>query len=79
MAMVMMRCPVTGRRAFTGIEIDAGSVNFIPPVNARFKCPRCGRTHMWSILEAELVAGGVDETEEIPAEWSSRLRRIGSR
>ena len=57
MAMVMIRCPATGAPAFTGIETDASCVNFIPPINARLKCPCCGETHVWSILDAELTAG----------------------
>jgi hypothetical protein len=79
MAMVVIRCPVTGRPAFTGIETDAGSVNFIPPVNARLKCPCCGDTHVWSILEAELVTGEADGTNDMPAEWASRLAKIDAR
>ena len=76
MAKVMIRCPVTGRLAFTGIETDPGSANFIPPINARVKCPQCGGTHLWSILEAELLAREGEELEEIPADLRSRLGRI---
>lgn len=76
MAMVMIRCPATGHPAFTGIEMDASSVNFVPPINARLKCPRCGETHIWSILDAELVAGQVDGTDEMPPEWTARLAKL---
>lgn len=76
MVMVMIRCPVTGRPAFTGIETDAGSVNFIPPINARLKCPRCGETHVWSILDAELTTGEVDGLDAVPLAWRSRLARL---
>jgi hypothetical protein len=79
MAMVMIRCPATGRPAFTGIETDASSVNFIPPINAPLKCPRCGKTHMWSILDAELAVGELDGADEIPPELKSRLARIRDR
>jgi hypothetical protein len=77
MAMVMIRCPATGRQVFTGIETDATSVNFIPPINARLKCPRCGDTHVWSILDAELVVGEFDCADEVPSDLKSRLAKLG--
>jgi hypothetical protein len=77
-AMVMIRCPATGHQAFTGIETSASSINLIPPVNARLSCPCCGDTHVWSILDAELVAGGFDSADDIPAEWQARLTKLES-
>ena len=77
MAMVMIRCPATGRQVFTGIETNAASVNLIPPVNTRLNCPSCGDTHVWSILDAELVVGESEDVDEIPAEWRARLAKLG--
>ena len=77
MAMVMIRCPKTGRLVFTGIETDVGSVNFIPPVNTQLKCTRCGDTHVWSILDAELVCGHLETVNELPREWKARLAKLG--
>ena len=77
MAMVMIRCPATGRQVFTGIETNAASVNLIPPVNTRLNCPSCGDTHVWSILDAELVVGESEDVDEIPAEWRDRLAKLG--
>jgi hypothetical protein len=57
MGMLMITCPATGKPAFTGIQTDAASLTLIPPINARLACPRCGHTHVWSILDAELVNG----------------------
>jgi hypothetical protein len=57
MSMVMIRCPLIGCQVFTGIEIHPESVPLIPPINARLTCPRCGQTHIWSILDANLVPG----------------------
>ncbi|MFL5091446.1 MAG: hypothetical protein ACJ8D7_13860 [Xanthobacteraceae bacterium] len=76
MAMVMIRCPATGRPAFTGIETDASCVNFIPPINTRLKCPCCGDTHVWSILDAELTASDENGLDGILPEWTSRLRKL---
>jgi len=76
MAMVMIRCPVTGLPAFTGIETDASCVNFIPPINTRLKCPCCGETHVWSILDAELAAGEPEAADGIRPEWMARLKKL---
>jgi hypothetical protein len=78
MAMVMIRCPATGRQAFTGIETSATSVNLIPPINSRLTCPCCGDTHVWSILDAELVVGEFESTDEMPVEWQARLAKLES-
>jgi len=76
MAMVIIRCPASGRQVFTGIETSAASLNLIPPVNTRLTCPACGDTHVWSILDAELVMGEVDCADDIPPEWASRLAKL---
>ena len=76
MAMLMIRCPATGRQAFTGIETSAASLMLIPPINARLKCPCCGDTHVWSILDAELVVSELESVNDIPAEWQARLAKL---
>ena len=80
MAMVVIRCPATGRQVFTGIETSAASVNLIPPINTRLTCPSCGDTHVWSILDAELVVGELEAADEmLPPEWTLRLAKLGGR
>ena len=76
MAMVMIRCAASGRQVFTGIETSAASVNLIPPINARLTCPACGGTHVWSILDAELVMGEFDCPDDMPPDWSRRLAKL---
>ena len=76
MAMVVIRCPATGHQVFTGIETSAASVNLIPPINTRMSCPRCGDTHVWSILDAELVDGDLEAADEMPAALTSRLAKL---
>ena len=78
MGRVMITCPATGRQAFTGIETDPASVNLIPPVNTRLICPHCGRTHVWSMLDAELDGEPDGVADELPAEWRSRLTAMRS-
>ena len=76
MAMVMIRCAASGRQVFTGIETSAASLNLIPPINARLTCPGCGGTHVWSILDAELVMGEFDCPDDMPPDWSRRLAKL---
>ena len=76
MAMVMIRCPVTGQRVSTGIETVPDSVNLIPPINARLVCPDCGGVHVWSILEAELVNDHLEELDELPRPWTAQLAKL---
>jgi hypothetical protein len=72
MARVMITCPTTGSQAFTGIETDAESVNLIPPINARLICPNCGRIHVWSMLDAEVVPEPPETIEELPPGRAAR-------
>src|SRR6516165_5971275 len=45
MGIIMIKCPVTGRDASTGIEtID---IEELPAVTAKMVCPACGRVHDW--------------------------------
>ncbi len=60
MAMLTIKCPKTGQATLTGIETHPSSLPLIPPINTRLACPHCGDMHIWSILDAELVA---DDTE----------------
>jgi len=76
MALVMITCPATGRRAFTGIETDPANVALIPPINARLVCPACGNTHRWSMLDAEFVTGDYRACQDLPGEWRSLLARL---
>jgi len=78
MAMVMITCPATGRQAFTGIETDPASVNQIPAINSRLVCPHCGGTHVWSMLDAELVGSEPPDADEFPSTWAKRLARLPS-
>jgi hypothetical protein len=72
MARVMITCPTTGAQAFTGIETDPASVNLIPPINTRLLCPNCGRIHVWSMLDAEIVPEPADGAEGSPSVRAAR-------
>ena len=56
MAIIMIRCPATGRPVSTGIEVV--STDQVPVVTARLSCPACGRVHEWTKQVAWLDSGG---------------------
>jgi len=55
-AIIMIRCPATGRAVSTGIEVV--STDQVPVVTARLSCPACGRVHEWTKQAAWLDSGG---------------------
>jgi hypothetical protein len=63
MAMIMIRCPATGRGVSTGIEVCA--TDQLPVVTATTRCPACGRLHQWTKNEAWL-ANASEHYREIP-------------
>jgi len=54
--ILMIKCPATGRRVSTGIEVC--STEGLPVVTARMQCPACGQVHRWTKDDAWLAAGG---------------------
>ena len=54
MAILMIKCPHTGRPISTGIEVDPQSFATLPDVLSRVKCPECGLDHAWWTREAWL-------------------------
>jgi hypothetical protein len=55
-AIIMIRCPATGRGVSTGIEVV--STDQLPVVTARLVCPACGSIHEWTKQAAWLASGG---------------------
>ncbi len=76
MAMVMITCPVTKGRVFTGIETDPASVALVPPINTRLTCPACGNVHTWSMLDAELAGELVERPAPAAPELELRIRKL---
>ena len=56
MGMIVIDCPSTGRAVSTGIETL--SIERLPTVTAKIKCPVCGRLHEWTKDSARLVEDG---------------------
>ena len=48
MAMVTIRCPRTGQRVPTGLDIDPATWETLPVVVSTMHCPACGAEHVWS-------------------------------
>jgi hypothetical protein len=55
-AIIMIRCPATGRGVSTGIEVV--STDQLPVVTAEMVCPACGSVHEWTKNTAWLANGG---------------------
>lgn len=55
MAKVTIRCPRTGERVPTGLDIDEEAFQSLRPIVSRMKCPACGSEHAWSKANAELA------------------------
>jgi hypothetical protein len=47
MGIVWIRCPATGRKAPTGIKIEASSLEEFPRELKNGRCPMCGMRHNW--------------------------------
>ena len=59
MALFMIVCPTTGRKASTGIRIADWTWNSGPEFYACTRCFTCGRVHQWSAKDVILC----DEAE----------------
>lgn len=59
MARLFTTCPKTGRKIWTGIEIDVESFARMPDFVARVRCPFCNIDHNWSRQSAS-IAGDED-------------------
>ena len=55
MGLLMIVCPNTGQPISTGIETDEYSLDQVPDVLARTRCPLCGLDHSWWKREAWLA------------------------
>ena len=56
MAMIVIKCPNTGRAVATGVETDPHSFDILPDVGAALACPACGGRHVWFRSDARLAA-----------------------
>ena len=66
MGIVWIRCPATGRKAPTGIKIEARSLEEFPSELRKRRCPLCGMRHDWQdgdawIKKLELTQSRVNE------------------
>lgn len=54
MGRVMIRCPKTGKPAFTGMDMPKETVESddITMSGNSFQCDRCGQMHTWDMKDA---------------------------
>ena len=57
MAMVMIKCPSSGRAVPTGIELEEQTFIQLPNVGSGMRCPACGGHHIWQKGDAWLSDG----------------------
>jgi hypothetical protein len=57
MAVLLIKCPHTGRPISTGIEVDPESFAKLPDILSHVTCPECGLEHAWWTREAWLEEG----------------------
>jgi hypothetical protein len=55
MGVLLFRCPRTGKSFSTGIQVEGDTVEKLPQVMTRSKCPYCDSEHLWWTREAILV------------------------
>lgn len=84
MAMVLIRCPNTGKPLATGIGMDPGSFASSTLLNNTVgPCPHCGQNHTWSKKDAWLegaqppAGGQTGQLPPAPNRAARRARRFG--
>jgi len=63
MGALLLKCPKTGKNFSTGIQAEGNTVEKLPQVQMRSKCPHCGLEHLWWTREATLAEA------ILPSEW----------
>lgn len=61
MPRVLITCPDTDRKVFTGIDMDEGSWESARLENNSVRCDACGQVHTWSKDDAELEESSTKE------------------
>jgi hypothetical protein len=75
MATLLIMCPVTDSPISTGIETDQSSVDRLPDVLSRTRCPKCGREHVWWPREAWL--SDAPKSDDAPPRPASAIGQDG--
>ena len=65
MAMMMIRCPKTGRAISTGRYVTSAAFRSSPVFFSRTYCPLCRVTHEWFATDAWVCNSGCSETETV--------------
>jgi hypothetical protein len=55
MGGLLLKCRKTGKTFSTGIQAEGDTVEKLPQVLTRSRCPHCGLEHLWWTREAILV------------------------
>jgi hypothetical protein len=55
MGALVIKCPITGHEFSTGIQIEEDSLERLPEIMAKSRCPHCGGDHVWWTRESHLM------------------------
>ena len=58
MARVIIPCPETGKRVYTGMNFDWSTFEALEIGKQSFRCPQCRNWHTWTRRDADLVSDG---------------------
>lgn len=58
MACIVIVCPETGKRVYTGMNFDWTTFDALKIGKQVFRCPRCRNLHTWTRWDADLVSDG---------------------
>jgi hypothetical protein len=55
MALLILRCPTTGRDFVAGVDTDETTFKRLPDTISTARCPHCGKEHRWRPSDAGLL------------------------
>ena len=58
MPRVLITCPRTERRVYTGLNLDWSTLETFDSSEQTLTCPECGERHAWTKPDAILIADG---------------------
>jgi len=58
MPRVLIECPATGKMIYTGINLNWQTFDSYRIGEQSVPCPKCGATHIWGRVDAELDESG---------------------
>ena len=77
MAILMIKCPVTGHAVSTGIDVEVDTFVQLPNVSSEINCPVCGSQHIWQKSDAWLTNGSMTASDPEPPGTAIACKQAG--